>query len=145
MQYVQEDPDVKVSFLRTMIIDKYTYNVSRRRACDAKRKTLFLQYEEWNDVMPQLLNAIHRSNPGAKVEWLYDKRGYLEGHAQFEKLFWSCIPFISAFKYYRHIVSIDKTFFFIGKHKYKILIACSMNGANHICSSSFCYCWWANH
>ena len=136
--YVRDTPDVKVSFLKTVISEMFGYEVTRRRVWDGKIRAIQSVYGDWDNsysMLPHLLNAIEVQNPGTKVVW-NTMPSNIEGQVIFGRVFWAFAPCINAWKHCRPIVSIDGTFLY-GKYKHKLLIACSMDGANHIVPLAF--------
>lgn len=138
LNQVSKAPDVKVSTLRQTIIDTFGYLVTRKKVCDAKKRAIEIVYGDWDSSymeLPRLLNVIRATNPGSEVVWQTSPT-VKDGELTFQRVFWTFGPCINAFAYCRPIVSIDGTFLH-GKYPHKLLIACSMDGANHIVPLAF--------
>ena len=135
---IKNKPDVKVSSLQQQIEETYSYIVSERKVWLAKTIAIANVYGSWEDSyneLPRLLIAIQRQNPGTRVYWKTVPTSK-NNRVVLERAFWAFGPSLAAFKYCRPVISIDGTHLY-SKYKHSLLIACTVDGDNHIIPLAF--------
>jgi len=127
---VHADASVKPKLIIAHIQEKFNYTTTYRKAWMAKNAAIESIYGNWEEsynVLPQWLNVMKEAMPGT----IFDLKTRIgeKGETQFHRLFWAFYPCIHGFKYCKPVVHVDGTWLY-DKYKGTLFLAVAQDGNN---------------
>ncbi|KAG6468100.1 hypothetical protein ZIOFF_072668 [Zingiber officinale] len=130
---IEVNPRYPVKNVQVDIKQSLHVDVSYKKACHGRRKTIEIVYGNWESnfaELPLYIVALEHSNPNTIVKWHHHPSS-TENVKVFKYIFWAFGPAIDAFHMSRPVISVDGTHL-QGACKGKMLIAISKDANNRI-------------
>ncbi|XP_012844296.1 PREDICTED: uncharacterized protein LOC105964315 [Erythranthe guttata] len=99
------------------------------------RDNLFGSWESSVNKLPKFMKALHRTNPGTAIEWVF-KPTDIPTRKMIKYFFWAFKPCLDGFKFCRKVISVDGTHLYT-KYKHKLLIVVCLDANNQVLPLAF--------
>ncbi|XP_012846730.1 PREDICTED: uncharacterized protein LOC105966689 [Erythranthe guttata] len=99
------------------------------------RDNLFGSWESSVNKLPKFMKALHRTNPGTTIEWVF-KTTDIPTRKMIKYFFWAFKPCLDGFKFCRKVISVDETHLYT-KYKHKLLIVVCLDANNQVLPLEF--------